>query len=78
MLKVFFLIYFKIKDSNKNGRLDGHEIERVIKGLHKDCEDVEEIMNWDKNNSGSLSEDEFIDFVLENPVLKKYFIDLIK
>lgn len=35
-------------------------------------------MKWDKDNSGSLTEDEFINYILDNPKLKKYYIDLIK
>ena len=68
----------KKKDSNKNGRLDEHEIERIIRGLQSIHGDCSEIMKWDTDNTGSLSEEEFINFVLENAKLKKYFIDLIK
>ena len=74
---LIFKIIYK-KDTNKNGRLDGHEVERIIKGLQSINGDCEDIMKWDTDNTGSLSEEEFINFVLENPVLKKYFINLIK
>jgi hypothetical protein len=35
-------------------------------------------MKWDKDNTKSLSEEEFINFIMDNSELKKYFIDLIK
>lgn len=67
-----------LKDSNKNGRIDGNEIRGIIKGLQSIYGDGDEIMKWDTDNTGSLSEEEFINFILENPVLKKYYLDLIK
>ena len=37
-----------------------------------------EINSMSSFDSDSLSENEFIDFILENPSLKQHFIDLFK
>jgi Ca2+-binding EF-hand superfamily protein len=73
-------LVFRMYDYNHSGDIDRNEIERILKSIASvsDEIDYDMIMHWDKNGNGKLTEDEFVDFIMGNPTLKKYFIDLIK
>ena len=76
-------LVFNIFDKNNSKSLDISEVNIILSGLKgimldQDLDEVNEIMKWDKNNDGSLSEEEFINLILNNSTLKKYFINLIK
>lgn len=80
-LHLAFLIY----DTNRNGRIEKHEIDAIIKGIkdlseHEELDEVseKELLAWDKDGNGYLTEDEFIKYVVSNPKLKKYLINCIK
>ena len=74
---------FRLYDHNKNGRLEEKEIENIVAGLNSIANGVptlekEHLYQWDKDKSGYLTEQEFIEFVLSNKELTRYFINLIK
>ena len=76
-------LVFNIFDKNNSKTLDISEVNSILNGFkgimdEKDSVEVNDLMNWDKDQNGSLNEDEFINLVMSKPVLKKYFIDLIK
>ena len=78
-LKLVFSIY----DKNNSKSLELSEVNVILNGIKKivnesDIDEIDEIMKWDKDTSGSLNEEEFIALIMSQPVLKKYFIDLIK
>jgi Ca2+-binding EF-hand superfamily protein len=74
---------FKMYDMDKNGRVDKKEMEKIIeaiydllgeehrKGENSPSERVKVIMQkLDKDQNGYLSEDEFVDGCLADPVLR--------
>jgi Ca2+-binding EF-hand superfamily protein len=76
-------LVFNIFDKNNSKTLDISEVNSILNGFkgimdEKDSAEVNDLMNWDKDQNGSLNEEEFINLVMSKPVLKKYFIDLIK
>jgi Ca2+-binding EF-hand superfamily protein len=76
-------LVFNIFDKNNNKTLSVSEVENILNGFkgimdEKDLGEVENIMKWDKDRNGSLNEEEFINLIVSTPVLKKYFIDLVK
>ena len=76
-------LVFNIFDKNNSKTLEISEVNSILNGFkgimdEKDSVEVNDLMNWDKDQNGSLNEDEFINLVMSKPVLKKYFIDLIK
>ena len=76
-------LVFNIFDKNSSKTLDISEVNSILNGLkgimdENDSAEVNDLMNWDKDHNGSLNEEEFINLVMSKPVLKKYFIDLIK
>ncbi|CAF0707236.1 unnamed protein product [Brachionus calyciflorus] len=73
-------LVFRMYDHNRNGFVDKKEIEAILKSIAENCEEItyEELMDWDKDESGMLNEDEFIKFTMDKPKLKKFYLDLIK
>lgn len=77
-------LVFNIYDRNHNGRIEKKEIDEILNSIKQvsslDNIDLDEdgIMNWDKDNNGYLNEDEFVNFVMSNPNLKKFYLNLIK
>lgn len=76
-------LVFNIFDRNNSKTLSVSEVENILNGFkgimdEKDLGEVENIMKWDKDRNGSLNEEEFINLIVSTPVLKKYFLDLVK
>ena len=73
-------LVFRMYDYNRNGLIEKEEVERILTSVANvsDEIDYETVMHWDTNNKGSLTEDEFVNFVMNNPKLKKYFLDLVR
>jgi Ca2+-binding EF-hand superfamily protein len=79
---------FTIYDYNNNGKLEKDEIDAILTGLRDLADEVDkgkfdelnesDLNNWDKDKNGYLTEDEFIKFILSEPLLKKYFLNIIK
>jgi Ca2+-binding EF-hand superfamily protein len=79
---------FSIYDYNNNGKLEREEIDAIVQGLRGLADSVDQgkfdqfaesdLNGWDKDKNGYLTEDEFIKFILAEPLLKKYFLSLIK
>jgi Ca2+-binding EF-hand superfamily protein len=78
---------FKMYDRNRSGSLDKSEIDSILTGLREiaakkglNTAEIEtsDIMNWDKDGNGSLNEEEFVNYIMSNETLKKYYLDLIK
>jgi Ca2+-binding EF-hand superfamily protein len=77
---------FSIYDYNNNGLLEKEEMEAIITGLKGLADDVDKekfnelnnLNNWDKDRNGCLTEDEFTTYILSEPLLKKYFLNIIK
>lgn len=77
------MLAFKVYDTDKNGRVDKKEMEKIIeaiydlvgetdrKGSNSPSERVKQIMaRLDKDNSGYLSEMEFVDGCSNDPILR--------
>jgi Ca2+-binding EF-hand superfamily protein len=76
-------IIFKIYDQNANEKLEFSEIKSILNNIKHSVgeEDYENILsNLDKvlADKKYLNQDEFIQFILSEPILKKLYIDLIK
>jgi len=76
-------LVFNIFDRNNSRTLEISEVNNILSGFkgimeEKDLAEVDNIMKWDKDHNGSLSEEEFVSLIMSNTILKKYFIDLVK
>ena len=73
-------LVFKMYDYNQNGLIEKEEIDTILKSVAHISPEIDEqaIINWDKDNNGHLNEEEFVQFIMNNPKLRKYFIELIK
>jgi len=78
---------FKMYDRNRSGSLEKSEIDSILNGLKEtatktslDTDQIKssDIMNWDKDGNGCLNEEEFVNYIMSNETLKKYYLDLIK
>ena len=70
---------FKMYDDNRNGRLDNEEILFILKGLCNVTKNPgSELMKWDQENKGYLTEEEFIQYIKSEPNIYKYYMNLIK
>lgn len=75
-LRLVFCMY----DHNCNGFIEKKEIEAILQSIADFCDQIEfeELNDWDVNNAGQLNEQEFVNFIMNKPKLKKFFLDLIK
>lgn len=74
---------FKMYDNNKNGQLEMNEISQILEGIrhltnHDEDGEPVDLMDWDSNGSGTLTEEEFIKFVEAHPKVNKHLTDLFK
>jgi Ca2+-binding EF-hand superfamily protein len=74
---------FKMYDYNHNGRLENPEVAYILKGLRNLSKDTSshfdlDPLKWDKEQKGFLTEDDFVSFVKSEPIILKYYLDLIK
>lgn len=70
-------------DNNKNGQLEMNEISQILEGIrhltnHDEDGEPVDLMDWDSNGSGTLTEEEFIKFVEAHPKVNKHLTDLFK
>lgn len=70
-------------DTDRSGTLELDEVAYIVKGLRgiaksEDNEDILDVMDWDKNENGMMTEEEFIEFVKSHPKIYKHFLDIVK
>lgn len=73
-------LVFRMYDHNCNGYIETKEIEAILHSIADNCDQIEydELVDWDQNSTGHLNEQEFVNFIMNKPKLKKFFLDLIK
>lgn len=73
---------FKMYDNNHNGQLEMAEIYYIMKALRdvtdKDNEEELDLLKWDTNNNGYLTEEEFVSFIQSDPNIYKHFLNIVK